>query len=62
MGDDLTHQLAIFVERAEASLAGMMFGLAARGGKPKRHIGVFGVSENKVAAGGIGKDSGKLLV
>ena len=40
------------VERAEPRLAGVMFRAAARRGKPEGHVGVLGVGQDEIAAGG----------
>ena len=62
LGHDLAHHLAELVERAEAGLAGVMLGTAAGRRKPEGHVRVLGVGQDEVAASGVGKDTGELLV
>ena len=59
LGDDLAHQLPILVQRAEAGLAGVVLGTAARRGQAEGHVGVLGVGQDEVAARGIGQDPGE---
>ena len=62
LGDDLADQVAVLVEGAEAGFSRVLLGALAGGRKAEGHVGVLGVREDEVAAGGIGEDAGEFLV
>ncbi len=62
LGDDLADLLAILVERAEAGLAGVALGAAARRGEAERHVGVLRVGKDEIPARRIGEDIGKFAI
>ena len=53
----LADQFAVFVQRAEAALLGMMLRAAAGRGDAIGHVGVFGVGQDKIVARRIGSGS-----
>ena len=50
-------QFAVLGQRAETALLGVVLGAAARRGDAVGHVGVFGIGQDEVLAGRVGKDA-----